>query len=232
MPSGLVGVLVFLFGVAPGYLYRRAIWRRVPHEKKGGLTEAAELISAGAFASAIAVLVVLGAAEFTTALLSLENLTAGTDYLRAHPWQAIWAGLSAVLLAAALAWFAGTLTATIRSRDITLLDGTVWSRVLTRRHHERRPFLAVELLDGRIVEGFLLEVSTEPEMEKRDIALQPPIAWSVPGGSRLHIREGFVIVSGREIRVIQASYPELRRRHPDGNSQESEPRHQASQGPR
>jgi hypothetical protein len=159
-------------------------------------------------------LVVLGIAQFTAALLQLEDLIRGATYLEQHPWEAIWSGLLTVLLASAIAWLAGTAVAVLAARGARVQDGTVWTRVLTRRFRGRRPFLAVELLDGRVVEGFLLNASTEVDQQLRDLALQPPIAWSTRGGARSHVREGFVVVPGREIRVIQGSYPLLSRASP------------------
>jgi hypothetical protein len=212
--SGVVEVVVFLFGVAPGYVYHRAVSRRVPRDAQSGLREAAELVSAGAFASAVAALAMLGVAQFTSALLQLEDLIGGAAYLERHPWEAIWSGLLTVLLASAVAWSAGTAVAALVARDTRVQGGTVWTRVLTRRFQGRRPFLAVELLDGRVVEGLLLNASTEVDQQLRDLALQPPIAWSTRGGARSHVREGFVVVPGREIRVIQGSYPRLGRMSP------------------
>ncbi|WP_322760918.1 DUF6338 family protein [Frankia sp. Cr2] len=214
MPDGAAQVLVFLFGVAPGYLYHQALNRRVTRDERTGLREAAEIFSAGAFASSVSTLVVLGCAQCTTVFIRLGDLILGMAYIRVHPWQLIWSGLAAALVAAGLAWLAGTLLAITAARGMAIRGGTVWTRVLPMSRKGRRPYLAVELLDGRVVEGFLLQASIDADHERRDLALQPPIMWSAPGTERRASPAGFVVLPGREIRVIQASYPTLRRASP------------------
>ncbi|MEU2679553.1 DUF6338 family protein [Streptomyces sp. NPDC007107] len=98
-----------------------------------------------------------------------------------------------------------------RRTGAAVREGTVAVHALTDRAGpggRHKPFAAVELSDGRLVEGYVRYVSTDPDPARRDIVLQQPIAWTGPGdAARTRSPAVCVFVPGALVRVVHISYP-------------------------
>jgi hypothetical protein len=92
-----------------------------------------------------------------------------------------------------------------------LREGTIALRAFTDRDPDgngRKPCLAVELSDGRLVEGSVRYVSADTDPARRDLVLQGPMGWAGPGEiPRTASPATFVFVPGALVRVVHISYP-------------------------
>jgi hypothetical protein len=214
MPASLTALLILVFAAAPGYAALRAMERRNPRDSVTAIRETIEIVSVGLLASTVVALLLLGAAEITSALLPLRGLVAGSSYLRAHPWQVILSGLLQVVAATVLSAAAGTLV--VRGlAPVVNRPGHIWNLVLTRNRDGRDAYVAVELLDGRLVEGLIRGYSSSVDPGDREIAVQAPIAVTPPGGARTRSAASTIVISGAQIRMISVSFPEMRKRGGD-----------------
>ena len=104
-------------------------------------------------------------------------------------------------------------------------------RVLaTRSPKGREPYLAVELNDGRLVEGYLRHAAIEDDPDRRDLVLQRPLFFSGTGyAERTPSAAVKLYVPGFMIRVIHISYPPIDRgaegRGPGSRRQRQRRRH-------
>jgi hypothetical protein len=183
--------------------------RRSPRDAVSPARETIEIVSLGLIASAITALLLLLAAQLTSALLPLRGLIAGSDYFRAHPWQLILSGLLQIVLASGLSAVIGMLIVK-RFAPVVIRQGNLWHPVLAEKRNGRRAYVAIELLDGRLVEGFVLLCSTAVNPGDREIALQGPLAVTAPGGARTRSSAASIVLSGGQIRMMTVSFPQLR----------------------
>ncbi|MDQ1027115.1 hypothetical protein QF035_004697 [Streptomyces umbrinus] len=218
MPSTLVGLLAVLLAATPGYLYLFGYERRTPREALSPGREVAEMVAAGASSTLAAALGVFALAEVWSALLTLEQLTAGRRALVEHPWAALATGALVLGISAALCAGLGHVLGgrTAYATGNRARPGTVWHGVLTspcygRDEHgarvETRRFVAVHLQDGLRVEGYFERVSRDTDTGMRDIALSRPIALTPKDGERRASAAATVIVPGALIRLIETGPP-------------------------
>ncbi|MEO3823563.1 DUF6338 family protein [Actinomadura sp. B10D3] len=214
MPSNALALAVLIVALAPGFAYHRVYRRRVPAEKRTATEEIVELFCAGALGSFAASLVVLGLAQAVSGLVTLDILLGVGKELRAHAWAAVLSGALALALSALFCAAAGVAMGRLsRSGVGQIRPGTLFARTVTARSRTgRRPYLAVELVDGRLVEGYLRYVAIDEDPARRDMVLQRPIAWSGTGyAERTLSRAARVLLRGSMIGAIHVSFPEPRR---------------------
>lgn len=155
-----------------------------PHETARGTLRTATT-SVRVAASRAAALVVLLLAPHWTALLRLEGLLECSPYLVRHPWQAV--------RSAVLSFAISVLCAMRRAVDMTPPGHSLW--------------LAGQLTDGRLWEGFLLSMDGERESPgEGDLVLQGPLAVTPPGEGRHHHPARFVALPGSQIALAHGFY--------------------------
>jgi hypothetical protein len=214
MPGSLAALLILAFAAAPGYTGLRAMERRSPRDAVSPVRETIEIVALGLIASAFTALLLVLAAQLTSALLPLRGLIAGPGYFRVHPWQLILSGLLQIVLATALSAAIGMLIVR-RFPPVVVRQGNLWHPVLTGERDGRHAYVAIELLDGRLIEGSVLSYSNAVDPGDREIALQGPLAITVPGGVRSRSSATLIVLSGAQMRMMTVSFPELRRRPKD-----------------
>lgn len=207
VPSTFVAVVVLLFAIAPGYLYRKVLRRYVLQDDRSAAVELVELFAIGALTTLMTVIGVLAIGELNGVLLSPREAVQ-PSYLAGHPWEVLFSAgavmLSSSLLCACWGWLTGRRSGSKMSR---VHEGTTWTQVLTHQDSDREPYLAVELTDGRLVEGFPFAVSVEDQQDKRFIALQGPLAVTGPGDApRERSRAHFILLPGSLIKVVHGRY--------------------------
>jgi hypothetical protein len=213
MPSNIFSVIILLAALAPGFVYLQAYQRRSLRDTRSATAETVEMFAFGALATLLAGLTVLVLGQLTPAFVTLDVLLKGTSGLGTIPWKVIASASLTLALSTSISGLAGTLLGNRRSsRVATVREGILAVRVLTARSPKgRRPYLAVELNDGRLVEGYLWYASTHEDPARRDIALQKPLAWSGNGQrERTKATAERVLIPGSMIRVIHLSYPAQR----------------------
>lgn len=221
LPSTLLGLLLFLASVSPGYIYLRTYERRSFRDARTGLREVAEIVTVGALATTVASFVMLTVGQLTTAFLPLSGLLEGSRYLREHPWQVIASagsvlGLSlqgCALVGSKLGGRAGGPTARTTM-------GTVWGSALRQPvgFGERRPFATIETTNDTHIDGFILSVSHAIDPAQREIALRAPIGLSLPGGVQQRLDAHIVIVPGTMIRTVSVRWMTPQSRKTDDSS--------------
>lgn len=184
IPSSLVGLILLVAAIAPGYFYVRIAERRQVRPVRSAFLEAAELVVIGTVATTLAVGVAALCNELRPGVLLDLGAWAsqGAPYLRSHPFPALWT-----------AWFilglssigAGGVAALIHGgRENSLVPGgSVWRDVFQPGGANCAIFVSVHLEDRSVVEGYLLSYPVGLT-DRLDIALQAPIYVIDPAGQR------------------------------------------------
>lgn len=103
----MLGLILLLAGIGPGYVFVRVAERREPRIERSQLLEAAELLVVGAVLSTAAALVVLIITQATRAL-DLEALADnGVKYILREPIPNLTALLATLLLSYGAAYVLG-----------------------------------------------------------------------------------------------------------------------------
>lgn len=208
LPSTLIGLLVLAAALSPGLVRQRMVSRYVQRDSRSSVTEVVELATAGAFASVLAAIVTLLLGQGIPALLSLGQLVGDPAFLRAHPWSVVRSvlvcfGFSfAFALAGGWLWARRVVKVTARIRE-----GTAWAGVLSQKRDGRPAFLAVELDDGRLAEGYFRAVSVSEEAARDALVLRRPIALSGPGDvPRTAVDEDFLLIPRSGVKAVHGKY--------------------------
>lgn len=195
----------FLLALVPGWTYLRLRARRDPSLPRTGLDQTLEMVAVGLMTTGLAAALWALLPASRTHLLDITRLAGngGGDYARAHVRQSV-ATLLVVLVVAELLAYA--LFHTLhRNRRRQFRRETVWVGALGHRPRGR-PWIGVELRDGRLVEGWLLAYPTGDEHEHRDIALRAtpnaPIRVTRPGEPALASAAERVILAEADIANI------------------------------
>ncbi|MGW1180497.1 DUF6338 family protein [Streptomyces drozdowiczii] len=207
--------MLLLAAMTPGYAFHRCVNRYRPEDSRSSTVEVVELFSVGALTTAAGLLLTLLIGELTPSLVSLREVTEAPAEFRGQPWS--WVGAAALAMALSMAFsaLAGVYAGrnSPRRTGAAVREGTVAVQALTDRagaDGRRKPFVAIELDDGRLVEGYVRYVSTDPDPARRDIVLQWPIAWTGPGDvPRTAAPTVCVFVPGALVRVVHISYPHV-----------------------
>ncbi|MEU6314967.1 DUF6338 family protein [Streptomyces sp. NPDC047014] len=213
MPGSVVGAVLLLVALAPGSVYHQAFRRHSQRDTRTTTAEVVELFGVGALTTTAGLLLTLLLAEAVPFLVPLDAVLRAPADFPARPWSWVAAGLLVMLLSLALSRTAGVLAGrrSPRRTGAGLREGSAAVRAFTERDPEdpaRKAFLAVELSDGRLVEGYLRYVSSDPDPDRRDLVLQRPLAWTGPGATpRTPSPARLVYVPGSLVRVVHISYP-------------------------
>ncbi|MCP3800683.1 DUF6338 family protein [Allokutzneria sp. A3M-2-11 16] len=218
MPPSTVAGLVFLIAaLSPGLVYHRMLARFSQRDSRSTIVELVEMATAGAVASAVATVMVIGAGQVVPGLVSLAELVGDPVILRAHPWSVLISAALALVLSLALAALGGWLW--IRRADTgpgRIREGSAWAGVLAARHEGRPAFLAVELDDGRLVEGYFRTVSVAEDPARDVLALRRPILVSGPGEvPRKEFDEDFVLIPRSIVKLVHGKHVPPKRANQD-----------------
>jgi len=178
IPSSLLGVVLFVAAVGPGYLYVRKAEQYSPPEKRTPLREAAELLVIGALTSLIAATVVFVAARAAQVVNSQTLDREGGNYVVLHPFRSLGGILVALILSYSLALLAAHLQ--FRKKQVAHERGSVWWKALTSVN-SREVWATVELLDGRRIQGRVDAFDMSPGDKPRDLSLAGPLKLAVRG---------------------------------------------------
>ncbi|MET1075091.1 MAG: DUF6338 family protein, partial [Umezawaea sp.] len=197
MPPSTVAGLVFLVAaLSPGLVYHRMLTRFLPRDSRSTVVELVEMATAGALTSIVACVAVLGVAELVPALVSMDELTGDPAALRSHAWGVLLSTTLALAVSFGLAVLAGwSWVRKSGKAPSRIKEGSAWSGVLSRKRDGTPAFLAVELDDGRLVEGVFRTVSVAEDPARDALALRRPILVSGPGDApRTEVADDFVLI--------------------------------------
>lgn len=211
MPGSVAAAVLLLAAMTPGFAFHQAYRRFSAQSPRTSTTEVVALFSVGALATCLGALLTASLAEAFPYLVSLREVAAEPRDLGDRPWSWVVSGALTMALSITASLAAGRYVGkrSPHRRGERLREGTITTWVLTERdRHGQRPFLAVELLDGRLLEGYLWHASLDEDPARRDIALQGPLFWTGPGAvPRTRSAARMIFVPGSLVRVIHISYP-------------------------
>jgi Family of unknown function (DUF6338) len=207
IPTSLLGLLVFAASMCPGYAWVRVSEKRRPRPDRSSLLELAELVSVGAFASALALLAGLLVAK-ATGWIDLTKLAhQGAKYVLSHPER----GLT-FLLAVLVASYAGTYLVALvalRHLPVAVSHASVWYEALGDAAATRRVRALLELRDGRAIRGNVasFDFGVDQPLETRNVQLVQPLTVRPAAGSEWQIvYDDSLVVPGNDIGVISLNY--------------------------
>ena len=207
IPTSVTGLLLLVAVLAPGYLWVLYTERRFVRPNRTGIQEVAELLVVGVVATTSAAVSLLGVAELFDKAPTLAELAKQRgSYFEAHPWLTV-IGVSVVVLLACLgSWFVAWLM--FRKQEANISHTSAWHRTLGVGAKDQPVRVAVDLKDGRTVEGYVWVYDLETS-DSRSIALQRPIKVRVErDGSyqEFHQKVDRVVVEASSISTIWVVY--------------------------
>jgi hypothetical protein len=213
MPDTLVGLVLFVAGAGPGYVYVRLRLRYTPREAgRSALEEAAEYAVFGALASGLATLATLAIGDVTGLLNTRAIADAPATYAATEPARSL-LGLGLVLALSYGTVALGTWLLLGRGRQVITPGETAWyaafHRMLPAGHGV---YATLELRDGRAVAGLVVAYTPEFE-ERREIVLLRPVGGQLyertPAGEARPLADTFMLIQGQDVLSIAGRYTPL-----------------------
>jgi hypothetical protein len=219
MPTTLVGLLLFVGFLVPGFVhYTQRRWR-VPQRSLSPLLETANLITVSAATNAI-VLVLFGLYRMVEAEHSPDvkrMAVEGWSYsARRIGYISLW-GFGLLAASTALAFVLGVRPKFIESFSArfapSLVDVSAWYHVFEDGPADDYVYVGCDLRDGTWVAGVLDWYSTEiVETADRDFAIAAPISFRPANETEDRDIQGFerLVVSARDVVRLYVTYlPDL-----------------------
>jgi len=194
---------------APGYFFLRGEERRAPRRlARSGVEETIQFFSVGALLFLLSAAVVLGVGLWDRAgLLQLDQVAKDgiVEYSKTHAGRVVGSGAFVVVVAFAFGRW-GPNAVYWKLKPTYNPSRSVWDEVLGRAARGERVFVAAELVDRRVVEGYVATYSTDMALKDRELALQAPIYLTLPEeGQALRAKAELlthVILKGEDIRLL------------------------------
>lgn len=207
IPANLVGLLLFVLVLAPGWLWVRVAERRQVRPDRSALLEATELVVTGVISTAVAAVAVVGVGTAVGWLPNLHTVTAaGSTYVQDEPYESAVAVAAIFVLSLAGAY--GIARLVYQGSEPSLIPaGSVWRDVFGEGGEGQPIFVSTTLVDGRIVDGYLYSYSTDPDGGDRDLALQAPIyVWSGDPPQRIHAPADRAVLRAEQMVAMWVRY--------------------------
>ncbi|MCA1708126.1 MAG: DUF6338 family protein [Actinobacteria bacterium] len=208
LPTG-IGVSLVLLSLVPGWLHLQLRKRLAPASSATGLSELLEVLAVGLATTGTSVaLLIFVPTRWLSVLLDVDTWAAqGNDYLRQHVREAAASGLTAFILALAIAYLI-YLPLRLRKPAEFRAQGSVWVHALGARPKGKVPWVALQLKDGKLIEGLLLSFSLSEEgLEQKDVALQRPIRVTLKQNEQPQWLElDRIIIPGNELSYITVTH--------------------------
>ena len=210
VPSTLVGVIVFVASVGPGYLYVRIIERFRATAERTPLRELAEIVVTGSVATLIGTMSALVVGH-ATGFLSLRALSVHPGrYLIRHPGDT---SLGLLLALSVSYGLAALVAARGPGRGARVYPDSAWYAMFERRAPADHVNVAtVELKDGRKLTGIVVAFTAEPTpVDDRELTLggsvNDRIKFQAPGSSdSADLLDDYIVLRGSEIASVALTY--------------------------
>lgn len=206
LPGTLLGFVLFIASLGPGYVYVRVAERHDPRPERSQLAEAVEMAIFGAVATTMSAAVILMISG-STGLLDLSALVERPRaYLIAEPMRVLATLLATGGASYALAWTVGV----IRHREeqaVVHPGRTMWLEMLwhAKPSQAHSTIATVELRDGRTVVG-MVGGFTAQDSEQRELALQAPLAARSGTGEFEPLPDTFLLIREDDILYLTGKY--------------------------
>jgi hypothetical protein len=224
LPTTLIGLIIFVVLLAPGFIYLTVAERGpLPSRQVSVLRETATVALSSVFFNLIALLLF---GLLRTCVPSLtpdvgKLIVAGHTYFRTHYVIVIWWGVGLLALACALALvWAGVMNSTERLKPVRswpllkfltpahgVQNVSTWWDLLYEYEPDRERRVRCRLEDGSYVEGWLFSFTAEAEeTDNRNIALSAPLVVQDPHGAVQKADYGAITISAKRILDLYVNY--------------------------
>lgn len=179
MPVDLLGLILFLTAVSPGYVYLRIAEARKPRPTRPTLVQTVEIFLIGSVFTGLAGVGVSAFMQDQFGLLDGWISDSGQYWKEHYNLVATWVTCVIVVAHGAAAG-----TARFIYRNVPpgySPGGSVWTQMLARDHDETLVFVSAHLADANVVSGYVSGFDLDAERSQRDLALQAPIYLTLPG---------------------------------------------------
>ena len=218
MPSTVLGITLYVFGLGPGLAFAFAREGHRPAAKRSVFRETAAVILVSAVCDSIvglfAVLVSMFWPAFAAAIRAL--LAGNSRWLVANFQVVVLSIVAALLLASTIGFILGTKKLNdaglgrLWDNSLVARDASAWSTSFTK-YTDTVVHLGIQLKSGGWLEGtlFTFDNSADPEPH-RTITLTGEITYRAPGSESSSVVTGFglVIVEAQDIEVLYVAYVE------------------------
>lgn len=211
VPSTVVGVLVFVASVGPGYVYVKTADRWRPYAERTALRETAQIVVTGSIATVVGVVVALVLLGKHWHFIDLATLSRRPgNYIATNPGRAGVALAIVLLVSYGLAWLVARFAP---GRGAEVFPDSGWFAAFERRLPRGHAIRAtVELVDGRRVTGLVQAFTAEQTpVDDRELTLTKSLSSNMkvvlpPDSAETELNDQFIMLRGSDIRNISASY--------------------------
>lgn len=227
VPGSLVGVLLFVALLAPGFVYLECRERRHPGVRYSTLRETS-LVVVASLASVGTAMILFGILRIFAPTHSPDIgafIRGGSEYTKSHYLEAALWSVGVLVVACLLAAMAAVPPKFLESccpkkfgKWITYRRGTGGSimqqsgwGVAFIKHPKTRKYLEVVLTDGTCINGLLGSSQTQVrESDHRDLVIAHPISVREIGGDYVCLSNtGVIVVSATRIKYLAVQYVEV-----------------------
>jgi len=215
VPTSIVGLIVFVGFLVPGFVHYTQRRSRVPQRSPSALVETANLVTVSVATNAVVFVLFASWRSLVpkhspdVRRLIVEGWQYSADRL---PYLGFWvAGL--LLGSSALAFVLGIRPVWLESFSArfapTLVDASTWYHVFEAGPAESYVWVGCDLRDGAWVAGALDWYSTEiDETADRELAIAGPIEFRAADASEGRTIDGYqrLVISAREIVRLYVTY--------------------------
>lgn len=207
MPVDLLGLILFLTAVSPGYVYLRIAEARQPRPTRATLILTVEIFLIGSVFTAAGGLTVSAVMQVRYGLVERLLADPGAYLEEQYALVATW-----VATIVALAHLMAALVARVVYHKVVAgysPGGSVWTEILARDHDVTLVLVSVHLTDARVISGYVSGFDLDAPGGERDLALQAPIFLQAPSGAPIRQRNlDRLIISADMIEEIGVRYEE------------------------
>lgn len=211
-PNTFLGLLLFLWLVAPGFLFTLLVARRRAAAKQSTFQETGRVILASIALSSVSAAISALVLSLLRVHVDLGRLIGdGRPYLAQH-----YRGLGAFLglqlvIACALAVLVDRIEVGLIQRATggappRLLEESAWNRPLGRYPAGSQPLVWLRLKNGLEFRGILAAFGHEIDLAHRELVLRDPIEIRYPGQQLRKIEDQLLVVQGADIEFLAVRY--------------------------
>lgn len=212
-PTTLLGLLLFLWLVTPGFLFTLLAGRRRAAAKESVFQETAGVVVTSVLFSSLGTAVAALVLHAIGVNVDLGRVIGDSRAYLAQHYRAVGLFLGLQILAscvaAVLANVAMALLTRVRTGQASprLAQESAWDRPLGRVPRGSRPRVWVRLSSGIELLGFVAAVGHEIDVGERELVLRDPIEMRYPGQDATHpLVEKRLIVQGADIEFLAVKY--------------------------
>lgn len=216
MPTTIVGLVVAITLLVPGFIHHTQRRARVQQRSASALVETANLVTISTLTNgmALALFSAFRAWQPDHSPDVRRIITDGWNYTGdGVGYLALW-GAGLILLSTAFAFLLGVRPGWLGSFSArfapTIVDSSAWYQVFESAP-DKRTYVGCDMQDGSYIGGFLDWYSTElEETADRDLVIAEPIAYRPPGDGEDRLIHGFsrLVISARDIVRLYVSFIE------------------------